>query len=221
VNESSVASAPRRFARWSALVGLVIGLVIVPWLIWGTQLETWVAGIIAQREPPAYFDAWVIGLLLADVFLPVPSSIVAVASGVFLGTLRGSIAVFVGLTLGSLLGYGFGAKWGPGAARRLVGEAEWQRSEQWARRFGSALVLVLRPVPVLAEASTFYAGATRVPFYRYLLACCAGNAVIAVVYASVGSLSADSGDLEPALMAGFLLPGIAMLSVKYFAKKLG
>jgi uncharacterized membrane protein YdjX (TVP38/TMEM64 family) len=199
---------------------LVIGFVLVPWLLWGSSLEAWVSGLIAQREPPAFFDGWVIALLVADVFLPVPSSIVAVASGVLLGFFRGGVAVFIGLTLGSVLGYGFGAKWGPATARRVVGDAEWQRAEAWAQRFGSALVLVLRPVPVLAEASTFYAGASRLPLHRFLLACCVGNAVIAAVYASVGSLSADSGDLEPALMAGFLLPGVAMLLVKYFAKKI-
>jgi 3-dehydroquinate synthase len=202
-------------------VGLVVGFVIVPWLIWGASLEQWVSNLIAAREAPAYLDAWVIGLLMADVFLPVPSSIVAVASGVLLGFFRGALAAFLGLTLGSLLGYAFGAKWGPAAARKIVGEQDWRRAGAWAARFGSALVLVLRPVPVLAEASTFYAGASGVPFNRFLLACGVGNAVIAVVYASVGSLSAASGDLEPALMAGFLLPGLALLVVKYFAKQSG
>lgn len=219
MSEPSVSSPLSASARWSLLVVLVLGLVIAPWLIWGTAVEAWVGHMLASGEAPPYFAAWVVGLLMADVFLPIPSSLVAVAAGVFLGAAFGTVATFVGLTLGCALGYGFGAKWGPVTARRVVGERDWSRAEQWAQRFGAMLVLVLRPVPVLAEASTFYAGASRVPWLRFLGVSSLGNLVIAAAYAVVGGLSADSGDLEPALMAGFLLPGAAMLVVRLISRK--
>jgi len=100
-----------------------------------------------------------------------------------------------------------------------VGEADWRRAEQWAQRFGAMLVLILRPVPVLAEASTLYAGASRVPIARFFAASATANAIIAVAYAAVGSASADAGNLEPALMAGFLLPGLAMLVVRSISQR--
>ena len=214
-----VASAWPSTLRWTVLVVGVLGLVVVPWLVWGTALEHWVAAQLAARETPPYFAWWVVGLLAADVFLPVPSSIVAVAAGVFLGVGVGSVATFTGLMLGCVLGYGCGARWGPTAARKVVGEAEWSRAERWAQRFGAGLVLVMRPVPVMAEATTFYAGACRVPLFRFLGASVLGNAVIAVVYGAVGGSTVNSGDLEPALMAGFLLPGLAMLVVRLISKK--
>lgn len=219
MSEPGVASPLSVSARWTLLTVLVLGLVIAPWLIWGAAVEAWVGQIVASGEAPPFFAAWVIALLMADVFLPIPSSIVAVAAGVFLGAALGTLASFVGLTLGCGLGYVFGAKWGPATARRVVGERDWARAERWAQRFGAMLVLVLRPVPVLAEASTFYAGASRVPWPRFLAVSSLGNLVIAAAYAVVGGLSAESGDLEPALMAGFLLPGFAMLVVRLVSRK--
>lgn len=209
----------RTYARWAVLVALVLALVIGPWLVWGSRIENWVSQLLVEPVGPAYVAVWIVGLLVADVFLPVPSSIVAVGAGVLLGFGVGTLAAFVGLTLGSLLGYAFGAKWGPAAAKKVVGELEWTRAEVWARRFGAGLVLVLRPVPILAEASTFYAGAGGVPVARFLAVSGLGNLVISAVYASVGSFSADSGELEPALMAGFLLPGAAMLAVRLATRK--
>lgn len=205
--------------RWSVLVAGVLGLVIVPWLLWGTAVEAWVGAMLAHHEAPAHFGWWVVGLLAADVFLPIPSSLVAVAAGVFLGVGFGSFVNFVGLMLGCALGYACGFRWGPATARKVVGARDWARAEGWAQRFGAMLVLVLRPVPVLAEASTFYAGASRVPVRRFAWASAAGNGVIAAVYGGVGGLSADSGELEPALMAGFLLPGLAMLVARLVSRK--
>lgn len=204
---------------WALLVTLTLGLVLVPWLIWGDGLEAWVRHALLERQPSHFVAGWIVGLLAADVFLPVPSSIVAVAAGVFLGWGYGAAVAFVGLTVGAMMGYAFGRYGGAVMAKRVVGEREWKRAEVWARRYGLGLVLFLRPVPVLAEASTFYVGAARVPLVQYLTACSLGNLVIAVVYASVGSFTADSGELEPALMAGFLLPGVAMTVVRLIMRR--
>ncbi len=201
------------------MTGLVLAFVLVPWVMWGTSIEVWVTRTIVHHEPLPYMPLCVIGLLAADVFLPIPSSVVAVAAGVFLGFTGGVITVFVGLMFGCLLGYAFGFKWGPPTARRIVGAQQWDRASQWAQRFGVGLVLLSRPVPVLAEACTLYAGACRVPMVRYLVACSVGNAVVAAAYAGVGRFSAESGDLELALMAGFLLPGVAMLVVRLLMRK--
>lgn len=204
---------------WTLLVLLTLGVVLVPWLIWGDVIEAWVTGALSERQPPPLVAWWIVGLLAADVFLPVPSSIVAVAAGVFLGWGCGAVVAFSGLTIGAMMGYAFGRYGGAVTARRVVGEREWQRAEAWAQRYGTGLVLFLRPVPVLAEASTFYLGASRVSFVRYLAACSLGNLVVAVVYASVGSFTADRGELEPALMAGFVLPGVAMIVVRLIMRR--
>lgn len=196
-----------------------MGVVLVPWVIWGGVIEGWVQAFIVRPTPPPFAALWVVGLLAADVFLPIPSSIVAVAAGVFFGFGLGSLVVWAGLMIGCVLGYVFGRCWGPVTARKIVGEASWQRAQQWAQRSGVGLLLCSRPVPVLAEASTFYLGASRLPFGRYLFACSLGNAVIAAVYASVGSFSASTGALEPALMVGFLLPGLAMLTARLWSRR--
>ena len=47
-------------------------------------------------------------LLMADVFIPVPSSAVSVSAGMLLSTPFAFLACFLGLSAGALLGYGFG-----------------------------------------------------------------------------------------------------------------
>lgn len=197
--------------RYAALGATVLAFVVVPWLLWGDWIEAQVeAAMRAPELTPAL--AVSIALLLAlDVLLPIPSSFVAVAAGVFLGFGLGSLTVLVGLTIGSVVGYIVGARVGRVVAQRMVGEDAWRQTEHWAALHGSSLVLALRPVPVLAEASTFFAGATRSNWRPYMVYSTFGNCAVALVYAGVGDASADTGNLEVALMTGCVLPGLAIV----------
>jgi uncharacterized membrane protein YdjX (TVP38/TMEM64 family) len=197
--------------RFAALGGLALAVVSVPWLVWGASIESWVNSLVQNSTVTPVLVVSIVALLAADVLLPVPSSFVAVAAGVLLGFGLGSVAVLTGLTLGSVLGYVVGARVGSAAARRVVGERGWLCAADWSARYGSSVVLALRPVPVLAEASAFFAGATRMPWGEYLFYSTLANTGVAVVYAGVGELSADTGRLEVALMAGCLLPAVAMV----------
>lgn len=205
--------------RFTALGLVVLTLIAVPWVLWGDGIESRVRALMAQPGATELFAASAGGLLAADVLLPVPSSFVAVASGVVLGVVWGSVVNFAGLMLGSIVGYVVGAKAGVLVARRMVGEKSWRRAEEWTARYGSSVVLALRAVPILAEASTFFAGATRMGWGRYLLYSGVANLGVAVVYAGVGDVSADTGHLEVALMAGCVLPALAMLAAGFVRRR--
>lgn len=205
--------------RIVGLSALVLAFVIVPWLSWGDVIELWVGTAMKKPTLTSAFALSVVLLLAADVLLPVPSSLVAVAAGVFLGFGFGSLAVLLGLSLGSIVGYVIGARVGNAVARRMVGEASWRKAEEWTERYGSSVVLALRPVPILAEASTFFAGATHMAWRRYLAYSTVANLGVAVVYAGVGDVSAETGHLEVALMAGCLLPGVAIAVAGFLRTK--
>lgn len=207
--------------RFVALGFVVLALIVVPWVLWGDVIELRVRALSEQPGATRVFAMSAAGLLAADVLLPVPSSFVAVASGVVLGLGWGSVVNFVGLMLGSIVGYVVGARAGVVVARRIAGEQGWRRAEEWSGRYGSSVVLALRAVPVLAEASTFFAGATRMGWGRYLLYSGVANLGVAVVYAGVGDVSADTGHLEVALMAGCVLPALAMLAAGFVRRRKG
>ena len=62
-------------------------------------------------------------------------------------------------------------------------------------------LLLLRPVPVLAEASVLFAGIARLPPGRAALELLMGNAVVSAVYAGVGAWGRTTDSMLPAVAA--------------------
>lgn len=136
------------------------------------------------------------GLLVMDVLLPVPSSIVGTLLGARLGLLPGFAAIWVGLTAGNVIGYLLGRL----TLRRLRGELP---------ELPTLLVVFLsRPVPVLAEATSLAAGASAMPLPRFILACGAGNLVYAGMLAGNGASLVPGILLGPGIVVPMLLPMI-------------
>jgi uncharacterized membrane protein YdjX (TVP38/TMEM64 family) len=195
-------------------------LVLAPFVLFEKQFErlaTW----LAQGNASGWSTAGAIGALLSlDVFLPVPSSIVSTGAGVLLGFWRGAAVVWIGMTLGCLVGYGFGAK-AAGAARRLVGEKSLAHAGTVMDRHGSWAILLCRPVPVLAEASVVFAGLVRAPLVPFLLLTAGSNLGIALAYAAVGAFSMEAQSFLLTFLGALALPGIALLAGRLWLGRSG
>jgi len=197
--------------RWALLWFLLLALVLLPFLVFEKQFEqlaTW----LAQGNASGWATAGAIGALLAlDVFLPVPSSIVSTGAGVLLGFWRGAAVVWIGMTLGCLVGYAFGAR-AAGAARRLVGDASLAHAGTVMERHGQWAILLCRPVPVLAEASVVFAGLVRTPLVPFLALTAGSNLGIALAYAAVGASSMEAQSFLLTFLGALALPGLALLA---------
>jgi uncharacterized membrane protein YdjX (TVP38/TMEM64 family) len=145
------------------------------------------------------------GLLLVDVFVPVPSSLVMIANGVFFGVLWGSVLTLVGATGAALVGYGVG-RWGSRAADRFIPPEERARARALVERWGALAVIVSRPVPILAEAVAVAAGLTGMRFGRFAAAAFAGSVPAAVLYSLTGAKAAR---LDSALLVFALVIAVA------------
>jgi uncharacterized membrane protein YdjX (TVP38/TMEM64 family) len=200
--------------RWTALTFLVLALILVPFALWEDAITAFSARLLAPAAGRALLAAVVVLLLTADVLLPVPSSFISAAAVSLLGGFSGGIAVALGMTLGGWLGYVLGRWGGEPLASRVAGPAELARARGAMARHGAWLVLVCRGVPVLAEASTLLAGATRVSPLRFALATTLGNLGLAGAYASIGvlELSGTSALLAPFVL-GIAVPGALMLAL--------
>ena len=64
-----------------------------------------------------------VGLLIADVFLPVPSSLVMVAHGALFGVATGTLLSLIGSVGATLFGFALGRRGGP-ALERVIGVVE-------------------------------------------------------------------------------------------------
>lgn len=132
-----------------------------------------------------------VGLLLADVLFPVPSSFVMTAHGRLFGPVLGtllSLAGSIGLTMLSYSIGRAGGRW----MTRVAPEAERDRVERVLGRWGVALIIMTRPLPLLAESVAVMAGASKMPAWKVLLAGIVGSLPAAVFYAIAGSQAQDA-----------------------------
>jgi uncharacterized membrane protein YdjX (TVP38/TMEM64 family) len=113
---------------------------------------------MGQRGGVAAASAGV-GLLIADVFLPVPSSLVMIAHGALFGVAYGTALSLVGSVGATLFGFAVGRRGGP-LLSRLVTEGEKAKADALLSRWGALAVLITRPIPLLAETTAILAGAS-------------------------------------------------------------
>jgi uncharacterized membrane protein YdjX (TVP38/TMEM64 family) len=127
-----------------------------------------------------------VGLLVADVLLPVPSSLVMVAHGALFGVLGGTLLSLLGSTGAAMFGFWIGRRGGR-LLERLVTTEERERADQLLERWGMLAIILTRPIPLLAETVAIMAGASRMGWGRTALAALAGSLPPALLYALTGA----------------------------------
>ena len=117
-----------------------------------------------------------LGLLTADVVLPVPASVVMVAHGALFGLVPGAAVSMLGGVSATLVGFALGRR-GRGIVERVTTPAARARADRLLTRWGPWAVVSTRAVPVLAETVAVLAGTSPM---RWSVAICAGAAGTAV-----------------------------------------
>jgi uncharacterized membrane protein YdjX (TVP38/TMEM64 family) len=183
--------------RSLAIITAALCIPLVPFFIIGELPgERWLS---ATDDAAGVFALAGAGLLAVDALLPIPSSIVGTMLGARLGFLSGFAAAFLGMMTGQVLAY---------AASRYVLR---HRAQALPTAPTLAVLFLSRPVPVLAEAVAFAAGAARVSWSQFLLASGAGNLVYAGALALNGAALLPGELLGPGLVLPMLLPVAAWL----------
>lgn len=204
-----------RSARWGVLVLVLLLVVLVPFGVFGQALEGWTEAFINTTQHQPIFTGLVLGLLLvSDILLPVPSSIVSTAAGYVLGFFGGLLTSFLGMSVGSLIGYWLGYSAGRGTARWIVGKSDLDRFAELSARWGDWGIIIARPIPVLAEISAFAAGIGGMNLRKYLLLSSLANVGISAVYAATGAFAASFDTFLLAFAGAVLVPGMGMLFIK-------
>ena len=143
-----------------------------------------------------------VGLLIADVVLPVPSSIVMVAHGALFGVLWGTMLSLIGSTGAAVFGFAIGRRGGV-LLERVVTPAERTRASSILTRWGTLAIIITRPVPLLAETVAIMAGASSMTWRAIIVASVAGSLPPALLYALTGAAVANLQNT--ALMFGIVL----------------
>ena len=129
-------------------------------------------------------------LLVGDIFLPVPSSLIMVANGALFGVFWGTLLSVLGSLGAAVLGFGIGRRGGK-LLERFVSLADRQRADRLLNKWGALAIILTRPLPLLAETTAIMAGTSSMSWKSLLSGALLGNLPAAIVYAITGSLAAS------------------------------
>lgn len=189
------------------LIFLVLAMmVIVPFLIWGGQVEESMSlenTVSWLRSTGNWAWAAGIGLLIIDLFLPILGTVVMSALGLVYGWFIGGLLSALGSIAAGLLAYGLAHKLGRKAVLWLTGESGLAEGERlFHGETGGWLVAFSRWMPVLPEVVACLAGITKMPFKRFFAALCAGCFPMGFIFAWIGETGNDQPVITLILSAG-------------------
>jgi uncharacterized membrane protein YdjX (TVP38/TMEM64 family) len=196
----------RELLRTLPLMCVVLLVPVLPFLFFGGQFEHWLRGFAENSPSDSAAIAMVVGLLATDILLPIPSSVISTLSGWQLGWWRGTLATWIGMNLGAMLGFLLARRWGQPLALWFSKAEDLQRMRLVSDQYGPFILAVTRAVPVLAEASVLIAGIHQLSWRRFLPAVLLSNLGIALAYAAFGHYAERHQWLPLALAVAIAIP---------------
>ena len=206
----------RELFRTLPLMCVVLLVPIIPFVFFGGQFEDWLRGMADDPPSPLTTACLVVALLSTDILLPIPSSVISTMSGWQLGWFQGTLATWIGMNLGAILGFGLAKKWGKPFALWFSKSEDLDRMRGINDQYGPLVLVLMRAMPVFAEASVLIAGIHQLSWNRFLPAVILSNFGIALAYAAFGEFAQRHQWLPLALGVSVALPvAIAAIAKRY------
>ena len=204
---------------WVSL-GLAV-LLMIPFLIWDEMFTDYLSsGKLRPWLESHLAYGWLVGiaLLVADLFLPIPGTVVMSVLGNVYGPLLGGIVSALGSFLAGMLGYSLCRCFGHGVALKLAGASDLEKGEHLFERSGGWMVALSRCLPLLPEVIACLAGLASMPLRKFTIALACGALPVGFVFAWIGTL----GQERPGLAIGLSLaipPVLWLLSLQLMRRK--
>lgn len=174
----------------------------------------------AAEVDPLYVAACISVLLLADIFIAIPTLTVALLAGHFTGFTMGGISAATGMMAAGVVGYIISWRYGSSLLVRIYKDP--RKIEEMQRIFsehGIVALLICRAMPILPEVCCCLAGANRMPFRTFIVCYGVGTVPYAFIAAYAGSQS-SLVDPKPAIFAAIGLSLALWLSWLVFIRKI-
>ena len=136
-----------------------------------------------------YPGVFIIALIAnATVFLPAPGVAVVFAMGSIFNPLGVALAAGTGGAIGELSGYLAGF-----SGQAIVERTQtYEKIYPWINRYGGWTILVLSAIPnPFFDIAGIAAGIAKMPFWKFLLFCLAGQVIKMAIFAYAGAYSID------------------------------
>lgn len=199
---------------------LILAGILIPFALWGQHFDA----ALSLEGTQAWISqhgswAWLAGvlLLMSDIALPVPSTVVMSALGLMYGWFVGGLLASLGSFLAGMVAY-FVCRWlGRPAALWLAGEDSLKRGEDLFARRGGWLVALSRWMPVLPEAVACLAGLVKMNLRTYLTALTCGSVPVGFAFAAIGALGKTNP--QAAMLLSAAVPIGLWLAAQRWLKK--
>ncbi|HEY0678185.1 MAG TPA: VTT domain-containing protein [Chitinophagaceae bacterium] len=169
---------------------LFMCLLIIAFFILLNDAEQWIEVNLSETRSKFLYAIFSFGVLVSDIVLPVPSSLVMILNGKVLGIAGGAIISLVASQLASLIGFYMGRKASP-VADRIFSLADKEKSNRLFGRYGKMAIVISKALPVISEAMSIIAGTTSTTFKEFFIFSLAGNFIVSVTYAITGSIASS------------------------------
>lgn len=206
--------------RLGAGVLILMASIVVPFALWGEWLDADAPAWLEHNAGPLTIAAIGVGLLIADVLLPIPSSVVGVAMCWLLGPLWGGAAMALGLALSFAFGYLLGWLLPEERLRAWVGLTVWDAVRKRAEVHAQWWIVIARPLPMLAEMTAILAGVWRIPPLVALPLAAASSIAVASLYAASVWLGLQTPGVLPATAVAMCLPSAMWIVHRWILKRM-
>lgn len=204
-------TTPARRVALRRYLSLVLSMIVILGILFAAVEAL---GVPLLTDPSPWLDrgGWAAvfvgtGLLVVDLVLPVPSSVIMVANGAIFGVVIGSILSLVGSNGAAMVGFLIGRR-GGSLLGRVVMPAEIEQANRLLDRWGLLAIIVTRPVPLLAETMAIIAGTSRLDARRVFVAVVVGAVPASIIYAVTGALASSIASGFIVFVLVILLAGV-------------
>lgn len=201
-------------------IAIILAGILIPFAIWGGRFDAAFSLEGAQAWITAHGSwAWLAGMLLlmSDIVLPVPATIVMSALGLVHGWWLGGLLASAGAFLAGMAAYA-ACRWlGRPAALWIAGGQGLERGERLFSRHGGWLVALSRWMPVLPEAVACLAGLVRMDARVFAISLACGCVPVGFAFAGIGALGKSSPGAAVTLSA--VLPVCLWLAARQWLRR--
>lgn len=197
---------------------IIIGVLLVPvipFFILSGYIDPWADQLLEGtlfKDQPVLFGLVVVALLVVDIVLPLPSTIICTVSGGVFGGFLATIICWIGLNLSAGVGYYLSMYLGRPFAVRYTNPDRMEETADMINRMGPWALAICRALPVLAEASVLYVGLYRMKLRYFWPPILISNLLLAFAYCVLGSAAKEQKWFGTAILIATFVPFFAVVT---------
>ncbi|MGQ9611186.1 MAG: TVP38/TMEM64 family protein [bacterium] len=152
--------------------------------------------VVKNFSPNSFSALLIMGILGADILIPIPSSIVMVISGHLFGGLLGGTIAIAGSLIASILGFLISRKIGRERVIKWLGEKEYKQASTLADKYGAYTVLLTRSVPIIMESVSCVTGLSKMKLSKFIILNIIGYLPLTFLYTFTGALAKQDNQIS-------------------------